>query len=139
MIEVAEGMDIALATDVSARIERFANIVPAWCRRIKIQYDSNNTDAYAVVWVNYSNRNAVIAITGSYLELSHERRDLVIAHELCHIHTSIISDAAEDVLRNHLDGPSLETARLLIRERLESATEDLTYAFLGPTTIRPCE
>lgn len=136
--DFAPGFPPDIQGDVMSRMTHFANVVPLWCDRIEVKYDHDRTDAYAVVWVNYASRNACLAITGSYLDLSEDRRDRVMLHEFCHLYTCQISDIAKNILEEYAEGSALKVANAVITERLESATEDMAIMIsrllAGPTS-----
>lgn len=114
-----------MTRDVSKRLYANEAVVPAWCDRIEVKYDPNNTECYACIWVEYANRYAIIAITGSYVDLPEARKQRVILHELCHLYTAPISDVAKNILKEYVEAAGLKVANGIITERLESATEDL--------------
>jgi len=137
-IEVMPGVPPEVSGDVMARLSHFRRVIPAWCDRIEVKYDPDDIVCYARIWVNYSNRNACIAISGSYLSLSDLRRDRVLVHELAHLYTCPISDAAKNITERYIkDEAGLSVADGIITERLESSTEDLAILFSNVLAYRP--
>jgi hypothetical protein len=117
---------------IASHLERWAFLVPAWCREVNIVWNDREADTGALsVAVYYEYRNADIEVLPNFLTNS-EGRERHVVHELIHLSLSPLTTTAE-AMRDALvkKVPDVEDwATEMIRQGEESVTCDLAALML---------
>lgn len=117
---------------VSGHIIRALPLLPAWVNTCHVYYEAES-DHYACVIVQTQSRNVTVTISGNYLKIDNEKRELVIIHEFAHCYTAPTADAARESIKaivgSDYPTPGSKIAELYVDEMMEQATEDLAILF----------
>jgi hypothetical protein len=130
-------IDGSLATEIRGAIEplllKHAEKIPRWCGRVSVYWNESATFAAATTTF-YDYRRAELTIGPNFISL-HQRRELNIVHELMHLYTEPLANAAKDA-RDALKKTNEAAAEIVteaIRHAGEQTVVDLTDLLIGET------
>lgn len=132
---------------VLPELQRFLDplnhLVPDWCSHVWVAWssgDTGNASTVADMTAHYDYRWARMNVYASWLEQTEEFKREALIHELMHLFVAPLSGYARDTLKllcpeNEAEKFSKSIAEQ-IRERCESATQDLTRFVLNGESVR---
>jgi len=127
------GCNADLLLIVMRAISDVSWIMPRWCATIIIRYANAepSDDAYLRVFPDPVTSSARIEIFDSFFapDLSRIDRAALVAHELIHIHISMIMRWSRRIVERRIDGPSKDDALDELEERHEMVVVGLEQAF----------
>lgn len=112
---------------IEPHLERWAFLIPAWCRELCVRWDDDDPDSAVRIKVRYEYREADMYVCAVFLSESTER-EITVVHELSHLSLAPLT-AVVVGLRNALvaETPDVETwADEMIRQGEEATVCDLT-------------
>lgn len=119
---------------VMPHLLKHADKIPHWCRRVSVYWTEDAGKAAASMSCMYDYRRGELTIGSNFLSLW-QRRELNIVHELMHLYTEPLRNAAQDALdavkkTNEAAAAILEEG---VRHQMEQTVVDLTELLLGET------
>lgn len=133
-IRITPGLPVEVFDAINPHLQRWALLVPSWCREVNILWDDADDNGALCIKVHYEYRRADLTVLPNFLSMSEPgRREVAVIHELLHIVTEPMINTARD-LRDTLvkAHPEMETwADEMIRHSNESVTCDLTEMVHG--------
>lgn len=128
--------DPSVPAEILPIVQRFVLpcewLIPAWCTRVYIAWDSMPEDQSAANTIShYDYRFARTVLFPVWLEEKDERKTEVVLHEFLHISIAPLSDYAYHNLKVLLeeDEPKFyKHAKAELEQRMEAVVEDLTIS-----------
>ena len=109
---------------VLPHLDRWQLLIPTWCQDFSIRYDPRK-EALCSVEVCYRNRWALLVITGRWLEVTDEARDVALLHELIHINLEPLTLAGGNIIESMAESVAQTLAKSSHLEGMEAAVQDL--------------
>tara|TARA_R100001443_G_scaffold37657_2_gene51224 strand:- start:3715 stop:4110 length:396 start_codon:yes stop_codon:yes gene_type:complete len=127
-VEIKDKMPASISGLVLEHIEARLYLVPSWCHKLYARYDAELKDV-ATILGKPEYREALLTFGPRIVDgLNGNELDLVIVHELLHLHQEMARDVFYEALEFIPEGPFRETFRNRYDYANEGAVCDLTRA-----------
>lgn len=127
IIDWMEPMPSEVRRALEPMLDRWLPLLPTWVQSLSVEYASESADVMHVR-IHYTNRWAVIGVTGSWLKYDDDERQNALRHELMHVCVEPLRRAARNAIEATTDeGPAQSLAITTLNEGLESTVEDLAH------------
>lgn len=124
------GVPDELRQAASPLIERYALVLPDWVRLLRVRYNDEDAENYAVVTSEPTYRRITLTLGIAWLSGDPEEREWLIAHELAHPHYARLEQAWEELMED-LPKRARASAARRFDAALEEAVSGLAHVFVG--------
>jgi hypothetical protein len=128
---------VSLRPEIEKLFQPFEWLVPAWCERVNIHWDSKGADEdCAQTTTHFAYRWASISLFPMFWDQSEEKKRQSVVHELLHISTAPVADYARNAFESLVkaDAPKFhEHLQSELGDRYEGMVQDLMRIILSKT------
>ena len=125
IVDWMEPMPTEVRVALEPMLNRWMPLLPTWVQSLSVEYEAESANVMHVR-THYTNRWAVIGVTGSWLKYDDTERQNALRHELVHVCVEPLRRAARNAVEATAEeGPTRALALKTLEEGLESAVEDL--------------
>jgi hypothetical protein len=116
-------------------------LLPGWCQKCFVQWDSSVDDATIIASTDYAYRRICLTFTPAWLDNTADSRREQCIHDLLHACTAIMADWMRDEIKRAFTESDAPIMRGILLDELatrhESMTQDLAFIIDNLLKISP--